>query len=141
MATDHQRARLAAVRDALESLREHRRHSSPDYCLVVSGGAYAPHTNIKSNASANDETSDSYEFRPRRFPLFHPPYVSIGHFLVVCGGVVAPNLPFSLSAFAIVCNRGGAHRIFPLRLHRGAHVPALALVVPRIVAPHRVGVG
>ncbi|KAK3287703.1 hypothetical protein CYMTET_4800 [Cymbomonas tetramitiformis] len=140
MATERQRARLAAVRDALEYLREHRRHSSPDYRLVVSGGAYAPYTNIESNASANDKTFDSNEFRPQHYPLFHPPYVFIDHCLVVCGGAVAPDLPFSLSAFALVC-KGGAHRIFRLRPHRGARVPALALVMPRIVTPHRVGVG
>ncbi|KAK3272566.1 hypothetical protein CYMTET_19149 [Cymbomonas tetramitiformis] len=140
MATERQRARLAAVRDALEYLREHRRHSSPDYRLVVSGGAYAPYTNIESNASANDKTFGSNEFRPQHSPLFHPPYVFIDHCLVVCGGAVAPDLPFSLSAFALVC-RGGAHRIFRLRPHRGARVPALTLVMPRIVTPHRVGVG
>ncbi|KAK3278112.1 hypothetical protein CYMTET_13919 [Cymbomonas tetramitiformis] len=139
MASYRQRSRISAVASALQVVR--RRELTPGYDLVVSGGAYAPDTKIESINPIVGMSFDHYELTPQHPPLFPPPCVPLGHCLVVFGGVAALIPPLFLSAFALVCGGVEPHRIFHLRPPWGVHVPALALLVPRIVAPHRVGVG
>ncbi|KAK3272847.1 hypothetical protein CYMTET_18879 [Cymbomonas tetramitiformis] len=79
MSTARQHARMAAVRSVVASLRLRRHHLTSGYGLVVSGGAYAPYTNIESIAFADDDNSDYTELRPQRPPLSPPPCVPLGH--------------------------------------------------------------
>jgi len=86
MATARQFARMAAVRSALELLRQPR--FTPGYGLVVLGGACAPSTKIDTSVFNNID-SKNFDFdvlatphsplSPNAFPSRH---------LVVCGGVI-----------------------------------------------------
>ncbi|KAK3241971.1 hypothetical protein CYMTET_48313 [Cymbomonas tetramitiformis] len=134
-----QRARISAVASALHVIR--RRELTHGYGLVVSGGAHAPVTKIESINHIVNMSFDHRELTPQHPPLFPPPCVPLGHCLVVFGGVASLISPLFLSTFALVCGRVEPHRIFHLCPPRGVHVPALAMLVPHIVAPHRVGVG
>ncbi|KAK3253518.1 hypothetical protein CYMTET_37245 [Cymbomonas tetramitiformis] len=142
MSADRQNARMPTVHSALASFRVHRWHPAPGYGLVVSGGAYAPDTNIESIAFADDDDSEHDELRPQHPPLSAPPFVPLGHCVVVCGGVTTSIPPILPSACALIGGRVGARRIFHLPSPCPLFVDASALVVPgRFWLWHRTGVG
>ncbi|KAK3256205.1 hypothetical protein CYMTET_34653 [Cymbomonas tetramitiformis] len=143
MSTGPQRARMAAVRSALNSFRVHRRHSTIGYGVVVSGGVCAPDTKLESIAfTIDNECFDSFDLIP---PLPSPsPYALPGHHLVVSGGAVTHTSPFTIVPFEPFPMRSttSLHRIFHLRPPHPLPIDALALVVLHHFWPwHRTGVG
>ncbi|KAK3282776.1 hypothetical protein CYMTET_9503 [Cymbomonas tetramitiformis] len=130
MSNAHQRARMTAIRAALESLRVHRRDSATGYGLVVPGGAYAPDTRLESIvAFAIDQSFDSFELAPRHPQLYPPPCAPLGRCLVVaCGGANAPIASTLLFTFAIMCGED-PRRVFYLT----------SIATPTLVVPGRVG--
>ncbi|KAK3273789.1 hypothetical protein CYMTET_17988 [Cymbomonas tetramitiformis] len=130
MSNAHQRARVTAIRAALESLRVYRRDSATGYGLVVSGGAYAPDTRLESIAFAIDQSFDSFELAPRHPQLYPPPCAPLGRCLVVaCGGANAPiaSTPL-LFTFAIMCGEDPRRVCF-----------LTSIATPALVVPGRVG--
>ncbi|KAK3276197.1 hypothetical protein CYMTET_15714 [Cymbomonas tetramitiformis] len=103
MSTGPQRARMAAVRSALISLRVHRQHFTIGYGLVVSGGVCAPDTKLESIAlTIDNECFDYFDLIP---PLPSPsPYAPLGHHLVVSGGAFTPTSPFGLGTARALVN-------------------------------------
>ncbi|KAK3282354.1 hypothetical protein CYMTET_9912 [Cymbomonas tetramitiformis] len=102
MSTGPQRARMAAVRSALNSFRVHRQHSTISYGLVVSGGVCAPDTKLESIAfTIDNECFDSFDLTP---PLVHFPHLHLMRSLVTiwwCLVVLSRTLhtsPSSLSS-------------------------------------------
>ncbi|KAK3283324.1 hypothetical protein CYMTET_8974 [Cymbomonas tetramitiformis] len=141
MASLRQRARMAAVRSALDLLR--RQHLPFGCGLVVPGGAYTPSTKLESIAFAiNNECFDSFDFVP---PLPSPsPCTPPVHHLVVCGDVATPTSPLTIVPFEPFPVRSIAppYRIFHLPPPQPLLIDAFALVVPGYFwLWHRTGVG
>ncbi|KAK3278056.1 hypothetical protein CYMTET_13976 [Cymbomonas tetramitiformis] len=143
MSTKRQRARMAAVRSALLSLRVHRHPFTAGYVLVVPGGACAPGTNHNDNIlDDNDETNDFHDFVS---PLPSPsPYAPSGRHLVVSGGAITTASPLSIIPFEFLpmASITFPHRIFHLPPPYPLFSDAFALLVPgRFWLWHRVGIG
>ncbi|KAK3287260.1 hypothetical protein CYMTET_5222 [Cymbomonas tetramitiformis] len=143
MSTGPQRARMAAVRSALITLRVHRQHPTIGYGLVVSGGVCAPDTKLESIAlTIDNECFGYFDLIP---PLPSPsPCAPLGHHLVVSGGVVTPTSPFTIIPFKPfpMSSTTSLHRIFHLPPPHPFFVGAFALVVPGRFWPwHRTGIG
>ncbi|KAK3237589.1 hypothetical protein CYMTET_52347 [Cymbomonas tetramitiformis] len=141
MASLRQRARMAAVRSALDLLRQ--RHLPLDCSLVVPSGAYTPSTKLESIAFAiNNECFDSFDFVPP--PPSPSPCTPPLDRLVVCGDVATPTSPLSIIPFEFLPMASIAfpHRIFHLPPPYPLFSDAFALVVPgRFWLWHRVGIG
>ena len=142
MATECQRARMAAVRSALVNLQEHQRHFTSGCGLVVSGGATTP------DARLNSDISDIANERSDRCALAPPPpsCTPPGRRMVVSGGATAPTSPLtipSVDARAMAPSFGvPPRRIFPFPPPYPHFIDAFALVVPsRFWLWHRAGVG
>ena len=138
MATALQLRRITAIRSALESF--HQQHPTPGYCLVVSGGAYAPDTNKPFAISA----ANSENFVPNIFvspPLPTTPTPTLCHHMVVPSGALPHSIPsHNASCFVLA----------PLAVNLPSRLPptyptaqdAFTLVVPsRFWLWHRKGIG
>ena len=140
MATLRQRARMDALRAALQLLRQ--RQFTAASSLVVSGGAYTPGTKpLSDNFTINEnESFVPDDFSSPHFSPFSPASCAPpGRHLVVAGGATLSPPCTDIYFTLYLKDHVLPHRIFH---PRSTCIDPLALVVPgRFWLWHRIGIG